>query len=111
VAPSSPSDTEHAIVFGSFRLIPAQQLLLDGDTPIRVGSRAIEILTLLTEHAGEVVEKEQIVTRVWPKTFVEDANIRVHVAALRKALGGDSSNARHIVTVPGRGYNYRETSS
>jgi len=106
VAPSSPSDTEHAIVFGSFRLIPAQQLLLDGDTPIRVGSRAIEILTLLTEHAGEVVEKEQIVTRVWPKTFVEDANIRVHVAALRKALGGDSSNARHIVTIPGRGYSF-----
>src|SRR4051794_35634189 len=94
VSALSPSHAEQAIVFGPFRLLPRQQVLLDGDTPVRIGSRAIEILTLLLENAGEVVEKDEIIRRVWPKTFVEDANLRVHIAALRKALGGDAGNTQ-----------------
>jgi predicted ATPase/DNA-binding winged helix-turn-helix (wHTH) protein len=106
VSALSQSHPEHAIVFGPFRLLPRQQILLDGDTPIRIGSRAIEILTLLLQNAGEVVEKDEIIRRVWPKTFVEEANLRVHIAALRKALGGDAGNTRFIITVPGRGYSF-----
>src|SRR3954452_1333575 len=103
---SAPSNAEHMISFGPFRLFPGQQLLLDGDAPLRVGSRAMEILALLLENAGEVVEKDEIIRRVWPKTFVEDANLRVQIAALRKALGGDTTSSRFIITVPGRGYRF-----
>lgn len=95
---------QDAISFGPFRLFPTQQLLLKGDNPIRVGSRALEILIFLVAHAGEVVGKDELISRVWPKTLVEEANLRVHIAALRKALGDSEASARYITTVAGRGY-------
>jgi len=52
--------------------------------------------------AGELVGKDELVARVWPNTSVEEANLRVHVAALRKALGDGQSGSRNIMTVPGR---------
>ena len=76
------------ISFKPFRLLPAQRLLLEGDTPVRLGSRAFDILAVLVERAGEVVSKEELITRVWPQTFVEDANLKIQVSALRRALGG-----------------------
>ena len=60
-----------AISFGPFRLVAAQRLLLEGDKPVRLGSRAFDILTALVEHAGEVVGKEELIARAWPRTFVE----------------------------------------
>ena len=78
---------DNAISFGSFRLFPTQRLLLKGDKPTRTGSRALEILIHLVQHAGEVVDKDELISRVWSKTFVEESNLRVHIAALRKALG------------------------
>src|SRR5262249_8896838 len=97
---------DKSISFGPFRLIPEQQLLLDVDEPVHLGSRALNILIYLVERAGEVVGKDEIVDRVWPKIFVDDANLRVHVAALRKALGDGEGNSRYIITVPGRGYSF-----
>ena len=67
--------------FGSFRLLRDQQLLLDGDTPIRLGGRAREILVALLERPGVVVTKEELFARVWPKQFVEEGNLKFHVAA------------------------------
>ena len=93
-----------AISFGPFRLLPTQRLLLKGEKPTRTGSRALEILTYLVQHAGKVVGKDELISRVWPNTFVEETNLRVHIAALRKALGDSEANARYISTVPGRGY-------
>ncbi len=92
--------------FGPFHLVPAQQLLLEGDQPVRLGSRALDILIALVENAGELVSKDDLVARVWPGTFVEDANLRVHVAALRRALGDGHSGRRYIANVPGRGYRF-----
>ena len=57
---------ERAISFGSFRLLPAQRLLLEGDQPVRLGSRAFDILAALVERAGGVVGKEQLIARAWP---------------------------------------------
>ena len=58
----------HAISFGPFRLLAAQRLLLEGDKPVRLGSRAFDILTALVERAGEVVGKEELIARAWPQT-------------------------------------------
>jgi predicted ATPase/DNA-binding winged helix-turn-helix (wHTH) protein len=95
-----------AISFGPFRLLAAERLLLEGDEPVRLGSRAFDILAILVEHAGEVVGKEQLIARAWPRTFVEEANLKIQVSALRRALGDGQNGHRYILTVPGRGYNF-----
>jgi DNA-binding winged helix-turn-helix (wHTH) protein len=96
----------HAISFGPFRLLAAQRLLLEGDKPVRLGSRAFDILAALVERAGEVVGKQELITRAWPKTLVEEANLKIQVSALRRALGDGQGGHRYVVTVPGRGYNF-----
>ena len=90
---------EPVLAFNSFRFFPARRLLYEDDRPLRLGSRAIDILHVLLERAGETVTKDQLIARAWPNTVVEEGNLRVHVAALRKTLG-----ERHIENVVGRGY-------
>src|ERR1700736_4327812 len=97
---------EQAISFGPFRLLAAQRLLLEGDTPVRLGSRAFDILAALVERAGEVVGKEELIARAWPQTVVEEANLKFQVSALRRALGDGQGGHRYVVNVPGRGYNF-----
>ena len=96
---------ERPISFGSFRLVPSQRLLLAGDKPMRLGSRAFDILAALVERAGEVVSKDELIARAWPTTVVEEGNLKLQISALRRALG-DGGASRYIVTVPGRGYNF-----
>src|SRR6266446_2787551 len=95
-----------AISFGPFRLLPAQRLLLEDDQPVRLGSRAFDILATLLERPGEVIGKDDLISRTWPKTFVEDVNLKIQVSALRRALGDGQAGRRYIATVPGRGYNF-----
>jgi DNA-binding winged helix-turn-helix (wHTH) protein len=95
---------DETFVFGSFRLIPAQRMLLDDEKPLRLGSRALDILITLVEHAGEMISKEQLIARTWPDTVVDDGALRVHVAALRKALGDGRAGSRYVANNPGRGY-------
>jgi DNA-binding winged helix-turn-helix (wHTH) protein len=92
--------------FGPFRLFPARLLLLEADKPVRLGNRALDILIVLVERRGEVISKEDLIARVWPNTFVEEGNLRVHMAALRRVLGDDQAGNRFIATVPGRGYSF-----
>ena len=100
--PAAPAPYE--IVFGTFRLHPAQFLLLDGESPVRLGSRALEILAVLLERPGELVSKEELMSRVWPNLFVEAANLTVHMSALRRTLRDGRDGNRYIVNIPGRGY-------
>jgi DNA-binding winged helix-turn-helix (wHTH) protein len=94
------------ISFGPFRLLAAQRVLLEGDKPVRLGSRAFDILAALVERAGEVVGKEELRARAWPETFVQESNLTIQVSALRRALGDGQGGHRYVVTVPGRGYNF-----
>src|SRR5258708_15929327 len=96
----------HAFSFGPFRLLAAQRLLLEGDKQVRLGSRAFDILTALVERAGEVVGKEELFARAWPPTYVEEANLKIQISALRRALGDGQGGHRYVITVPGRGYNF-----
>src|SRR5271169_4722470 len=94
------------VSFGPFQLLPAQHLLLEGEVPVRLGSRALAILITLVERPGELVSKGELMARVWPDTFVDDAALRVHVSALRRALGDGQAGRRFLANVPGRGYQF-----
>lgn len=95
-----------AIGFGPYRIHPGQRLVLEGEQPLRLGRRAMDILLILLAHAGEVVSKQQLMAEVWPDSVVEEINLRVHMAALRKALGDGQAGQRFIVTVAQRGYSF-----
>jgi len=97
---------DQTISFGPFRLLPAQQLLLEDESPVRLGSRALEILTALVERPGEIIGKDELLARVWPSTFVEDNTLRVHVASLRRALGDGQPGRRFVASIQGRGYRF-----
>jgi len=66
-------EDDETFVFGSFRLIPAQRMLLGEGKPLRLGSRALDILVTLVERAGETLRKEQLIARAWPDTVVDEA--------------------------------------
>jgi len=94
------------ILFGSFRLLPSQHLLLEGEKPVTLGSRAMDILLALVERPGELVTKEELMERVWPNVFVDPANLAVHISALRRALRDRCNGNRFIINIPGRGYRF-----
>jgi len=103
--PSEPAGaTRGEVSFGPFRLLPAQFLLLEGDKPVPLGSRAMHILIVLLERPGELVSKQELMARVWPNLFVEPANLTVHVSALRRTLRDGRDGNRFIINIPGRGY-------
>ena len=83
--------------------INARQLARDG-VPIALSSRAFDILCVFAAAQGEVVTKDELMSRVWPGLVVDENTIRVHVSALRKALGEGESGEAYVLTVPGRGY-------
>jgi len=95
---------EEAFTFGSFRLIPAQRVLFEDGKPLRLGSRALDILVALVERAGNTIPKEELIARAWPDMVIEEAALRVHVAALRKVLGDGRASKRYIANFSGRGY-------
>lgn len=97
---------EESYAFGPYTLLSRRRVLMDGNHPVHLGSRAVDILLALVERAGDVVGKDELVSRAWPDTHVEESNLRVHIAALRKALGDGQSGVRYLVNVPGRGYSF-----
>jgi DNA-binding winged helix-turn-helix (wHTH) protein len=106
VADLAVRGTERSLSFGPFRLLPTQRLLLEGEKPVRLGSRALDILIALTERASEVVGKDELMARVWPNTFVEEGNLKFQVGALRRTLDDGHGGTRYLATIPGRGYSF-----
>ena len=90
--------------FGPFRLHATERLLEMNGTPLKIGSRALDILITLLEHAPEVVSKRDLIRRVWGQLVVDEVSLRVHVAALRKRLGDGDSSVSYVTNIPGRGY-------
>jgi len=103
-APAGASSTE--VSFGPFRLRPTQFLLLEGEKPVPLGSRALEVLMVLIERPGALVSKQELMARVWPNLFVEPANLTVHISALRRVLRDGCDGNRFIINIPGRGYSF-----
>ena len=98
--------THGVVSFGPFRLFAAERQLRKGDEPLQLGGRALDTLIALVERAGEVVTQRELISRVWPDVTVEEANLRFHIANLRKVLGEGREGARYIATVSGRGYSF-----
>jgi DNA-binding winged helix-turn-helix (wHTH) protein/tetratricopeptide (TPR) repeat protein len=92
--------------FGPYRLDVRRRLVWRQDALLDVPPRAVDLLTALVEEAGEVVPKEELLRRVWPDTFVEEANLSVNVSILRKALGDQPDGRPWIQTVARRGYRF-----
>ncbi|MDC8015297.1 ATP-binding protein [Tahibacter soli] len=95
-----------SFAFGPFVLVPERQLLLKDEAPVRIGGRALDLLTVLVERPGELVSKRELLSRAWPSTVVEEANLKVNMAALRRVLGEGSGAEPYIATVVGRGYRF-----
>jgi TolB-like protein/DNA-binding winged helix-turn-helix (wHTH) protein/Flp pilus assembly protein TadD len=92
-----------AIEFGRFRLLPHRRELRADGVAVELGSRAFDVLMVLVEARGGLVTKDEILSRVWPDTVVEENNLVVQISALRKVLGEDRDLIR---TVSGRGYRF-----
>src|SRR5262245_43115917 len=89
-----------SFAFGPLVLIAERQLLLKDGAPVRVGGRALDILTALVERPGELVS--ELLSRVWPETHLEERNLKVNLVALRRALGDGADASQYIATVVGR---------
>src|SRR5580704_12387248 len=89
--------------FGRFRLLPQRRELRADGVAIALGGRAFDVLLILTEARGALVTKDELLSRVWPDTVVEENNLVVQISTLRKALGADRDFIR---TVSGRGYRF-----
>ncbi|MDR6667745.1 winged helix-turn-helix domain-containing protein [Rhizobium sp. 1399] len=92
--------------FGKCRFTPARQSLLCGNIPIRLGSRAMDLLHALVRRPGQVVNKDELFKAAWPGLFVAESNLKVNIAALRRALRANGIDVPCIATVPGRGYRF-----
>src|SRR5215472_15295727 len=106
----APSSNDVA-QFEGFRLDRGRGTLFRKDesgafAPLPIGSRALDILGLLVERPGELVSRTEIFSRIWPDTAVEDSNINVQIAALRRVLDAGREEGSCIQTVPGRGYRF-----
>jgi predicted ATPase/DNA-binding winged helix-turn-helix (wHTH) protein len=97
------ADSQSAIEFGRFRLSPRRRELSVAGKPIELGGRAFDVLLTLIEARGSVVSKDELMARVWPDRVVEENNLQVQIAALRKVLADDRELLR---TVAGRGYQF-----
>jgi DNA-binding winged helix-turn-helix (wHTH) protein len=101
---TEPQGAPIEVSLGSFRLLPTQVLLLEGDKPVPLGSRALEILIVLVERPGELVSRQELMARVRSNVPVELANLTVHISALRRMLRDGRDGNRFIINIPRRGY-------
>lgn len=92
--------------FGEYVFVPRRQLLLRNGEPVRIGCRALDLLEAFVRRPGEVLSKRELLEEAWPTTTVVEGNLKVHIAALRRALDDDADLARYIATVNGRGYRF-----
>ncbi len=98
--------TRHFYSFGPFRLDASECLLnLDGK-PVPLAPKAFEALLMLVENAGQLVDKDDLMRRLWPGTFVEEGNVAKHVSVLRKILSEATNGREYIETIPKRGYRF-----
>jgi TolB-like protein/DNA-binding winged helix-turn-helix (wHTH) protein/Tfp pilus assembly protein PilF len=92
--------------FGSFRLDVNEHMLSRNGRPVPLSPKIFEVLRVLVENHGRLVEKDKLLKEVWPDSFVEESNLNHSVSILRKVLGDNHSEKKYIETVPKRGYRF-----
>src|SRR5258707_9515682 len=104
MVPTQPMATIHK--FGPFRLDAEAEILFRGDEPTVLSQRAVALLRLLLKRAGQPVSKDALIEPAWPGLAIEDSNLTVQIAALRRVFEELAGGARWIETLPRRGYRY-----
>jgi Tol biopolymer transport system component/DNA-binding winged helix-turn-helix (wHTH) protein len=99
-------ETGPSYEFGSFRLDPAEQVLLHDGRPVPLTPKVFDVLRVLVEHSGHLVEKDFLLKEVWPDSFVEEGALSRSVSILRKVLDDSPAGRIYIATVPTRGYRF-----
>ena len=92
--------------FDSFRVDATNRLLLRDGEVVPLTAKVFDLLLVFVENHGRLLEKDEVMQRVWQQSFVEEGNLTRNVSTLRKALGEDSKSHQYIVTVPGYGYKF-----
>jgi predicted ATPase/DNA-binding winged helix-turn-helix (wHTH) protein len=92
--------------FGPFELWCDRRVLWRDGEALSLGGRALDLLIYLVERPGEVVTKNALIDHAWPDVLVEEGSLRVHIAAIRKALGDGKFGYRYIANIQGRGYSF-----
>src|ERR1700758_5118231 len=105
----SSSGVHRTLRFGPFELLTSKRVLRRDGVTLSIGSRAFDILVYLAERPGKVIGKKELIDHVWSDVTVEEGSLRVHVAAIRKALEDGQFGNRHIASVKGRGYSFVDT--
>jgi len=103
---SMGQQTERLYEFGPFRINAMKRALLRDGEVVPLTSKVFDTLLMLVEHSGQIVQKDEMMTALWPDTIVEENNLTQHISMLRKALGERANEHRYVVTVPGRGYSF-----
>ena len=107
--------TKAVFEFGPFRLNSSERLLLREKVPVQLPPKAFDALLVMIENRGRLLEKDELLRKVWPDTFVEESNLAQHISILRKALRDGEEGVQFIETVPRYGYRFvaevRELSS
>src|SRR6266567_3273067 len=92
--------------FGPFELSIGERVLRRDGQVLPLGGRALDILIYLADRPGEAIAKQELMDRVWSDGTVEEGSLRVHVVAIRKALGDGQFGNRYIANIKGRGYSF-----
>ena len=101
-----PGLSNHFYRFGEFILDARQMVVLREGKPLAVAPKVVETLLTLVQNSGRIVEKQELMMRLWPDTFVEESNLTYTIVQLRKTLGDDARHPRYIETIPKRGYRF-----
>ncbi|MBA3355694.1 MAG: transcriptional regulator [Pyrinomonadaceae bacterium] len=94
--------------FGPYRLDPAERRLLRDGKPVALTPKCFDLLVLFVENSGHLLEKGELLERLWPGQFVEEANLSFNISSLRKVLGEGQNGRRFIETVPKKGFRFVE---
>ena len=98
--------TNHFYRFGEFTVDAGQRVLLRHGKPVLLAPKVLEALLTLVENSGRIIEKEELMKRLWPDTYVEESNLTYCIVQLRKTLGDEARHPRYIETIPKRGYRF-----
>ena len=98
--------TQHLYRFGPYRLDGDERVLLRDGQPVTLPPKDLETLFVLVERAGHIVEKEELLEKVWPGVFIEEGNLARHIFNLRQVLGDSADERNYIETIPRRGYRF-----
>ncbi len=97
---------KHFYEFGEFRIDVTKRRLLRGGEVVSLTPKAFDVLLALAEQSGRMIEKDELMQKVWPNTAVEENNLTQNIYTLRKIFGESRNDSRYIATVPGLGYRF-----